>query len=410
MTKRKFFYTHLTVFLLLAAISFSFSFNSEDTAQNFSYAEPVIQSGDTNTVYVNTTDSAQSIAAAKGLLSTVSICSAFETEYESFWGSQVKDASQSGSGIIYKLDKNAGDAYVITNYHVVYDSASTSKSGISKDISAFLYGQQAAKYAMKAEYVGGSMLYDIAVLKISDSRVLRESCAAPVTPSDSDEICVLDSAIAIGNPVNLGICATLGSISVESETIEMTAPDGKTRTAMRVIRTDAAVNGGNSGGGLFNTKGDLIGIINAKIASSSVENIGYAIPANVAVGIAENIISQYDGKASVKLKKCALGIKCGAAEQKAIFNSETGRVSKIETVVITDVEKGGRADGILEVGDVLKSVTVGKKTVSVTRSHRLSDLMLIARTGDTASFSVVRAGKPLNVSIAITPDCFLEVK
>ena len=63
------------------------------------------------------------------------------------------------------------------------------------------------------------------------------------------------------------------------------------KTEMRVIRVDTAVNPGNSGGGLFNSKGELIGIVNAKIISSDVENIGYAIPSSVAINVADNIIN-----------------------------------------------------------------------------------------------------------------------
>ncbi|MBR2466689.1 MAG: trypsin-like peptidase domain-containing protein [Clostridia bacterium] len=408
--KRRFFPAVLVFASLLTVISLSSCFTVEDIPQELSQKDPVIQGGDTNTIYISTSDSAQSVAAAKGLLSAVSISSTFEIEYESFWGPYVQDAKYSGSGVIYKLDKNAGDAYVITNYHVVYNSASTSENGISNDISAFLYGQETSKYAMKAEYIGGSMLYDIAVLKISGSRVLTESCAAPVSPSNSDEISVLDTAIVIGNPASLGISATTGSISVDSEYITMTAPDDKTQTAMRVIRTDAAVNGGNSGGGLFNTKGDLIGIVNAKITSSSIENIGYAIPANVAVGIAENIISQYDGAEPVTLKKCMLGITSGVAAQKAVLDSETGRIKRTETVAIADITEGGLADGILAVGDIVNSVTVGAMTVNITRAHQLSELMLSARAGDTVTFSLVREGKPLSVSITLTPECVTEIQ
>ncbi len=406
--KRKFFLAILIIASLLTAASLSSCFTAEDIPQELSQKGPIIQGGDTNTIYINTPDSAQTAAATKGLLSAVSISSTFEIEYESFWGPYIQDAKYSGSGVIYKLDKNAGDAYVITNYHVVYNSASTSENGISKDISAFLYGQETSKYAMKAEYIGGSMIYDIAVLKISGSRVLTESCAAPVTPSDSDEISVLDTAIVIGNPASLGISATTGSISVDSEYITMMAPDDKTQTTMRVIRTDAAVNGGNSGGGLFNAKGDLIGIVNAKTTSSSIENIGYAIPVNVAVGIAENIISQYDGTAPAKLRKCMIGVTSEVAAQKAVLDSETGRIKKTETVAIAEIAEGGLADGILAVGDIVKSVTVGERTVNIIRAHQLSELMLSARAGDTVTLSIVRGGQPLSVSITLTPECVTE--
>ena len=113
--------------LLCTSSCFVIEQEPEELCEN----DTVIQGGATNTIYINTTDSVQTIAASKALLSTVSISSTFEIEYDSFFtGPYVQDAKYSGSGVIYKLDKTTGDAYVITNYHVVYNSASTSESGI----------------------------------------------------------------------------------------------------------------------------------------------------------------------------------------------------------------------------------------------------------------------------------------
>ena len=107
---------------------------------------------------------------------------------------------------------------------------------------------------------------------------------------DSEMINVGESAIAIGNPEGNGFSTSLGIVSVDSEYIEMTGADGVTNVEFRVMRIDTAVNGGNSGGGLFNSKGELIGIVNAKIQSTTVENIAYAIPSNLAAAVADNII------------------------------------------------------------------------------------------------------------------------
>ena len=94
------------------------------------------------------------------------------------------------------------------------------------------------------------------------------------------------SAIAIGNAQGLGISSTSGVVSVDSEYITMTAADGKTAVAFRVMRVDTAINSGNSGGGMYDDNGNLIGIVNAKIVYDGVENIGYAIPSNGAVSVA----------------------------------------------------------------------------------------------------------------------------
>lgn len=126
---------------------------------------------------------------------------------------------------------------------------------------------------------------------MTDNEVLKNSDAKEVEIANSNEINVGDKAIAIGNSEALGISATSGIVSVDSEYITMLSLDEKAYVDHRVIRIDTAVNGGNSGGGLFNSNGQLIGIVNAKITDDSIENIAFAIPSNVAISIAQNILN-----------------------------------------------------------------------------------------------------------------------
>ena len=188
-------------------------------------------------------------------------------------------------------------AFVITNYHVVYDSDSDTDNHVSDQIYLYLYGMEDEAYAIPATYVGGSANYDIAVLRVEQSEVLKSAVdsgsAAAVTVGDSDVVLPGETAIAIGNPSATGLSGlsvTRGIVSVDSEYITMTAADDSGEVSFRVIRIDAPVNSGNSGGGLYNDAGELIGIVNAKINSVELESIGYAIPSNVARAIADNII------------------------------------------------------------------------------------------------------------------------
>ena len=223
-------------------------------------------------------------ASAKGLRSAVSIVCNFETTVQvGGWypGSSyvtTKEYTSKGSGVIYRLDEEEGDAFIITNYHVVFDSSSNSPDGISEDISVYLYGSETEDGAIAATYVGGSLYYDIAVLRVEDSEMLKGSSACDVSVADSDDVSVGDTAIAVGNAQGLGISSTSGIVSVDSEYITMTAADDKTKVSFRVMRVDTAINSGNSGGGLYDSEGRLIGIVNAKIVYDGVENIGYAIP------------------------------------------------------------------------------------------------------------------------------------
>ena len=342
------------------------------------------------------------LAASKALLSSVSIVCKFT---ESSWGSSNQTAS-AGSGVIYKLDKEKGDAYIITNYHVVYDAYANTSNCISDDISIYLYGMEnmtndGRTYAIPAVFVGGSMNYDIAVLKVTGSTLLMESNARACDVYDSDEVTILETAIAIGNPQAEGISATIGSISVDSEEIFISFDnkDGSSTTVkFRVLRTDAAVNSGNSGGGLFNDNGELMGIVCARDPDSKVVNVSYAIPSNVATAIADNAIYYSDGT----VKRCLLGVTVGVSEYSTFYDTETGKVHKIEEVIVSEISSTSGVKGLIYVGDIINSITVDGVEHEVTRIHHVVDSMLYARVGSSVTINVTRGGTEMNITVPIT--------
>ena len=358
-------------------------------------------------------ESSIAAASAKGLRSAVSINCVYKSSasqsgrYPGVGGAS-SEYSSSGSGVIYKLDKLSGDAFVITNYHVVYDSSSNTSNGISSDISVYLYGSETEEQAIKATYVGGSPYYDIAVLRIEGSEILKNSTATQVDVCDSDTVVVGNSAIAIGNAQAYGISASFGIVSVDSEYITMTASDGKSEVSFRVMRIDTAVNSGNSGGGLFDDKGRLIGIVNAKIVEDGVENIGYAIPSNVAVSIADNIIDYCLGTSLERVQRAILGIKVMASDSSAVFDSQTGLISIKETVSVYEVTKNSLADGVLQAGDILVSITVKGDTTVISRQYHIIDMMLDVRVGDTVTLNIIRGEEEKIVSVIITESCLTE--
>lgn len=367
-----------------------------------------VEGGDNYNVTVNGTNT-DTVSGAKALLSSVSIRCAFKTtsvQTGSIIGSREKFSA--GSGVIYKLDKNKGDAYIITNYHVVYHSQANTENRISDNISVFLYGQESENYAISATYIGGSMNYDLAILKISGSRILAESNAMAVSLADSDNVAVLDKAIAVGNSEALGISATLGHINVDSEYITMEGADGATEIQIRVMRTDTAVNSGNSGGGLFNSKGELIGIVNAKL--NNTDNMSYAIPSNFVKCVADNIIYYCDGTKLEGVYRCFLGITVTPTQLYTVYDSERGVVLKKETVSIMTVERDGLASGILEVGDVINSITVDGVTYNVDRMYTVTDSMLCARVGSTVIFNVTRNGATMDIKIDIKESSLTQIK
>lgn len=352
------------------------------------------EKGADGTVTVINSGSNIAEATSKGLQSAVSIV--------------CQDISSAGSGVIYKLDKETGSAFIITNHHVVYDVDKRSRNGISEKITVYLYGSEMDGFEIPAEYVGGSMQYDIAVLYIKESERLKASCMVPATIADSDKTVVGEAAIAIGNAKGAGTSACYGVVSVASEYLTMLAVDNKTTVTYRVLRVDTAVNSGNSGGGLYNEAGELMGIVNAKIMDSTVENIGYAIPSNVAVSVAENLIDYCFGTELESVQRGMLGITVASIDSRAVREEETGNIYIYETVEVQEVLDGSLVKGLILPGDRLKSITSLGKTVTILRRHHVVDAMLDARIGDEISVCLIRDGKEVTVKVTMTKEHVTE--
>ncbi len=388
---------------------------TEETADE-SISSDTVQNITNNTITI-TGDSTGNIvyATANGLRSAVSIYCTFETTSSSGSPWNPKPSTQTyyttGSGVIYRLDAS-GNAFIVTNHHVVYSSSSNTDNGISNQIYIYLYGLESEELAIPATYVGGSANYDLAVLYIDASEVLREAyesgAAAAVTVGNSDNLAPGQTTIAIGNPSAdelSGISVTSGIVSVDSEYITMTSSTGTGEVSFRVIRTDAPVNSGNSGGGMYNDSGELIGIVNAKISSSDIENIGYALPSNVVRAVADNIIDYCYGTECESVMRGLLGITVKVSSYDTYFSTQTGLIVRTEEITVYEVNSGGLGESILKVGDVVKSITVGDKSISVTRQHHLIDAMLDVRVGDTVTLVIVRNNAEITVSTAITEAC-----
>ena len=228
----------------------------------------------------------------------------------------------SGSGVIY-----SADGYIVTNYHVI-DGADAVSVSLSDD----------RRFA--AEVVGAYPAADIAVLKI-DARGL------PALPfSDSDDAVVGDWVLAVGNPYNLASTVTAGIISARGRDIGIIDD----RNAIEsFIQTDAAINPGNSGGALVNTAGELIGINTAIYSrSGGYSGYGFAIPANLAASIVDDIV------ATGEYRQVVLGIEAGALD--AEWAAEIG-APVTQGILLELVEPGGAAARAgLTSGDIVVAV------------------------------------------------------
>ena len=294
-------------------------------------------------------------------------------------------SASTGSGVFYYVDREAGDAYIITNYHVV----SQSDGSIASSINVYLYGMELSTYAIPATFLGGSRDYDIAVLKIENNEVIRNSYATAVSFADSEQVRLFDTAYAVGNPEGEGFSVTKGIISVDSESLEVTVQDGSI-IELRVMRYDTPINLGNSGGGLYNDQGGLIGIVCAKKVGSDIDNIAYAIPSNLALSLVKNIIDHCDGAGMTKVNRPLLGVTITSFVIGLDINEETGEITRVEKVEVYTIVEGGPSAGIMQVGDVINSITIDGVTTEVTRTYHVPEAMLNARVGSTVVINVTR--------------------
>ena len=365
---------------------------------------------------------------SENLMSVVSIYCGFTKTTGGWMGQKTtKHYASAGSGVIIDLNKNSGSALVVTNYHVIYDADSTVNNGISDSVWVYpngayngFTGSETKTYTdetgdgIKATFLGGAMDYDIALLKIEGSELIKNSEVTVAKITAQDTVTVGEKVYAIGNPDGAGIALTEGVISVDSEYIGISALDNRDEdkdghadeVSFRVMRTDAAINGGNSGGGLFNGEGELVGIVNAKSVATETDNMGYALPMYQVKRLCENIIAN-NGTAKIAM----LGITVSITGSKAVLD-ENGHAQVVEEFTVASVvDSSSSAYGKLNVGDVFISAKVNDGAVKkFTRRFQLNDLLLTVRKGDTITFKVKNSnGQERDVAVTFDNDSYFKI-
>lgn len=328
----------------------------------------------------------------RSLLSSVDIYTRF-----SLFGSDYF----AGSGVIVDINKSAGDAYIVTNAHVVYDSSSSNKTPV--EIIVYLYGNEFADQGLEnVKVVAYSISYDIALLKVTGSDILKNSDARAAEFAESENVYVGERVFTIGNPGGMGLSATTGIISKDSELISVDFAVGSgADNIYRVMRTDTASNSGNSGGALYDSSGRIVGIINAKDGDPYNENLGYALCGSYVKRLWKVMRDQASPNVTA-------GVDCGVFSaqytytSKAYFDNETYLTEIVDEITVL------LSSGNLKQGDKIKHVKItdGSGTtvedIDITRYFNLDDVMLSARTGYTIIYTVERDGETLN-NISGTP-------
>lgn len=285
-------------------------------------------------------------------------------------GTQEYTQTAAGSGIII-----SEDGYVLTNNHVI--------SGADKITVYVNPGDGSEEQSYEATLVGSSESNDIAVLKI-DATGLNAA-----TFGDSDQIEVGELAVAIGNPMGqVHGSVTAGIISAVEQ--ELTIDD----VTINAIQTDAAINPGNSGGALFDSYGNVIGIVYAKSSSVSIEGIGYAIPVNNIKDLVAQMINDPDSvKDQTKGSQIMLGITI-----RDITEDMSKQYSMPVGVYITEVSSMSAAERAgLQKGDIITEFA-GE---TVTSADDLNAIKAKQTSGDTVSVKIDRNGKEMTLDLVI---------
>lgn len=292
---------------------------------------------------------------------------------------QGQDSTSCGSGFI--VGQNDKELLIATNNHVIDGAKTISVQFIDGEI-------------YEAKKKGADSANDLAVVAVKTSSVKKTTMnqIKIADLGDSTKTKVGEMVIAIGNALGYGQSVTVGYVSAKDREITEAAEDGQSQNKIKAIQTDAAINPGNSGGALLNMQGQVIGINSAKIASSSVEGVGYAIPISVATPIIDELMNREELGDS---EKGYLGISGRTVTQEAVaYNVPYG-------VYVNEVAKNGAADKAgIKSNDVITAIN----KMEVTTIESLQEKVNSYRKGTKIEVTLQRSndGKYEEKKVTVT--------
>lgn len=297
--------------------------------------------------------------------SVVSITNLSVQQVQSFFGGiQEQESKSVGSGII--ISQNDSELLIITNNHVVEGNETLTVSFVDEEsVEAQVKGTDAAK--------------DLAVIAVQ-TKEIKDTTMDQIKVAalgNSDQLQVGESVIAIGNALGYGQSVTSGIVSATGR--ELDGIDEK------LIQTDAAINPGNSGGALLNANGEVVGINTAKVATDTVEGMGYAIPISSVSDIIENLMNQETKTKVSEAEQGQLRIQGVdvTADSSKMYNMPTG-------VYVSEVIAGG---GAKKAGITKGSVITGINGTSIDGMQALKEQLQYYRAGETVKITVATPEK-----------------
>ena len=281
---------------------------------------------------------------------------------------QAQETESVGSGII--IGQNDSELLIATNNHVVEGADTLTVSFIDNQ-------------AYEANLKGTDAENDLAVIAVPLTSISADTMAQikPATLGSSDDLRVGEQVVAIGNALGYGQSVTTGIVSATNRTLTETSSDGRpVQSSASYIQTDAAINPGNSGGALVNMKGEVVGINSAKLASTEVEGMGYAIPVSRASSIISTLMNESTLTKVAENERGTLGITAATvpASVTEAYGIPTG-------VYVSEVTEGSGAQAAgLRRGDVITALD-GR---SVTDVSQLQELLQYYKAGQTVNLTV----------------------
>ncbi|WP_311480889.1 trypsin-like peptidase domain-containing protein [uncultured Anaerococcus sp.] len=347
-------------FLLVAPQS-----NKKEISENKTQVET--RQDYTKPIDIKENESMESVVVKKSIDSVVGINTVSKVTRQSFFGPQSGYVEGIGSGSIV-----SEDGYIVTNSHVVSD-------GEAKEINVLFNNGETAP----AELVWNDASLDLAIIKVDENNKNLKA----IDIGDSDEIGVGDRVVAIGNPLGFQLQSTVTSGIISGLNRSVSFNTGVQMDGL--MQTDAAINSGNSGGALLNSRGQLIGINTAKAGNS--DGIGFAIPINTVKPVIDKI------RENGKFDSVYLGITGQSLDylrKLQYLKDDIKAKSGIYVVsVFTD-------DSTIKEGDVIKEID-GKPVKDM---GALKKLLLAYNIGDTVKLTIERDGKEEEINFKFTVD------
>lgn len=361
-------------------------------------------------------------AAAKALLSSCAVGATMSsmpiTTEDHFYNNN----NSFGSGVVFSVDKSSGEIIIVTNYHVIYQ---VTEEGIGDGYFNNIYILLSDSLVpIRVEFVGGSANYDIAVLRATNNNEVKKSKVIAATFGDSTDIRIGQAVVAIGNSRALGLQATTGSISVEEEVLG--GKNAGKPVNFMLMRHSAEINGGNSGGGLFDSNGNIVGLVNGRYTASDgnyiksdqvIQGMNFAIPGLIVQSVANNILYYSIANPAnevVNLMRPKIGIyteniidsgrntkssNCYISEKSFDISDEYGIKTTYKTTVNANVS------GFM-VGDVIQSFSYRSTVVNCNKRFSLDSHIYNLREGDVIDFYVKRGEQTELVKVSITVSGF----